>query len=90
MEAIGDQSLWIWHTFFGLLCENHDINVLNQSPMVASMLYEVSSDMRYEVNNNVYPWYCYILANGIYIPLCKPYMNFKKNYKFFFLRIWQW
>jgi hypothetical protein len=55
MEAIGDQSLWIWHTFFGLLCENHVMNALNQSPMVASMLYEVSSDMRYEINNNVYP-----------------------------------
>lgn len=55
MEAIVDQSLWIWHTFFGLLCENHDINALNQSPMVASMLYGVSSDTRFEVNDNVYP-----------------------------------
>lgn len=85
MEAIVDQSLWIWHTFFGLLCENRDINALNQWPMVTSMLYGVSSDMRFEVNNNVYPWYYYILANGIYTPLCKPYMNFKKKkMKFFF------
>jgi hypothetical protein len=50
-----DQSLWIWHTFFGLLCANHDINVLNQSPRVASMLYGVSNDTRFEVNDNVYP-----------------------------------
>lgn len=88
MEAIVDQSLWIWHTFFGLLCENHDINALNQSPMVASMLYGVSSDTRFEVNDNVYPWYYYILANGIYTPFCKPYMNFKKVYKDFFLGIY--
>ncbi len=43
LEAIADQSLWIWHTFFGLLSEKHDINALNQSPMVASMLYGVSN-----------------------------------------------
>jgi hypothetical protein len=29
LEAIADQSLWIWHAFFGLPGGNNDINVLN-------------------------------------------------------------
>jgi hypothetical protein len=29
LEDIVDQSLWIWHAFFGLLGGDNDINVLN-------------------------------------------------------------
>jgi hypothetical protein len=32
LEAIADQSLWIWHAFFGVLEGNNDINVLDRSP----------------------------------------------------------
>ena len=38
LEAISDQSTWIWHAFFGLPGGNNDINVLDKSPLVANML----------------------------------------------------
>jgi hypothetical protein len=38
LEAIVDQSLWIWHAFFGLPRGNNDINVLNRSLLVMDML----------------------------------------------------
>jgi hypothetical protein len=30
LEAIADQSLWIWHAFFGTVGSNNDINVLQK------------------------------------------------------------
>jgi hypothetical protein len=30
LDIIVDQSLWIWHTFFGLSKENNDVNVLDR------------------------------------------------------------
>ena len=38
LEAIVDQSTWIWHAFFGLSGGNNDINVLDRSPLVVNML----------------------------------------------------
>ena len=33
LEATASYDLWIWHSFFGPLVSNNDINVLNQSPL---------------------------------------------------------
>jgi hypothetical protein len=30
LEAIADQSLWIWHAYFGMLGANNNINVLDR------------------------------------------------------------
>ncbi len=38
LEDIVDQSLGIWHTFFGLSGVDNDINVLNWSPIIANLL----------------------------------------------------
>jgi hypothetical protein len=38
LEAIADQSLWIWHAFFGLPSGNNDINVLDRSSMLSDLL----------------------------------------------------
>ena len=38
LEAIADQSLWLWHIFFGLLGGNNDISVLDRSPLIANLL----------------------------------------------------
>jgi hypothetical protein len=65
LEAIADQSLWIWHAFFGLPGGNNDINVLDRSPLVANLLGGEGSDMSFEVNGHVYSRY-YLLADGIY------------------------
>lgn len=34
LEAVADQSLWIWHVFFGVLGSNNDLTVLDRSPLV--------------------------------------------------------
>lgn len=52
LEAIEDQSLWIWPTFFGLPGGNNDINVLNDSPLVANLLGREGNDMSFKVNGH--------------------------------------
>jgi hypothetical protein len=54
-KAITNQFLWIWHAFFGLLGGNNDINVVDQSPMVANMINGINNDLKFKVNGNVYP-----------------------------------
>jgi hypothetical protein len=65
LEAIADQSLWIWHVFFGLPGGKNDINVLDRSPLVANLLGGDGSGMTFEVNGHVYNRY-YLLTDGIY------------------------
>jgi hypothetical protein len=65
LEAIADQSLWIWHAFFGLPRGNNDINVLDRSPLIANMLRGDGKDLNFTVNGYVYPRF-YLLTNGIY------------------------
>ena len=57
-----DQSLWIWHAFFGLHEGNNDINVLDRSLLVANSWKGDGQDMSFEVNNNRY----HMLGDGIY------------------------
>jgi hypothetical protein len=65
LEAIADQSLHIWHIFFGLPGSNNDLNVLDRSPLVHNMLTGAACDMTFEVNGQEYDRY-YLLADGIY------------------------
>jgi hypothetical protein len=65
LEAIADQSLWIWHAFFGLPGGNNDINVLDQSPLISNMLRGDGKDLNFIVNGHVYPRF-YLLTDGIY------------------------
>jgi hypothetical protein len=65
LEAVADQSLWIWHAFFGMPGGNNDINVLDRSPLISNFLRGEGSDMQFIVNGNVYNRY-YLLADGIY------------------------
>ena len=67
LEAIADQSLHIWHMFFGIPGSNNDVNVLDQSPLIHNMLTSETSDMTFEVNGQEYKRY-YLLADGIYPP----------------------
>ena len=55
LEAIADQSLWIWHAFFGLPGGNNDINVLDRSPLVSNMLRGEGRDLSFQVNGHIYP-----------------------------------
>lgn len=60
-----DQSLWIWHAFFGLSRGNNDINVVNRSPLITDMLRCESMGLNFSMNGFLYPRY-YLFANGIY------------------------
>ncbi len=46
-------------------CSSENINVQDLSPMVANMLNGVASDLRFEMNGNIYLSY-YLLVDGIY------------------------
>jgi hypothetical protein len=66
LEAIINQSLWIWHAFFGLSGCNNDINVLNRSPLITNMLSCEFMGLNFSMNGFLYLRY-YLLANGIYL-----------------------
>jgi hypothetical protein len=38
LDIIVDQSLWIWHTFFGLSMGNNGVNVVDRFFFVAKLL----------------------------------------------------
>jgi hypothetical protein len=67
LEAITDQSLWIWHAFFGTAGSNNDINVLQRSPFVKKIqkIYGEYDDISFDVNSRRYSKY-YLLADDIY------------------------
>ncbi len=64
-KVIANQSLCMWQASFGLPSGNNDINVLDQSPMVANMLNGACSVLRFEMSDNVYFQY-YLLVDVIY------------------------
>lgn len=65
LEAVADQSLHIWHAFFGLPGANNDVNVLDRSPLIHRMLEGGGRDLEFTVNGKLYNRY-YLLADGIY------------------------
>lgn len=66
LEAIVDQSLWIWHAFIGLPRDKHDVNLLDRSPIVSEMLKgEADEELGFVVNGTRYVRY-YLLADEIY------------------------
>jgi hypothetical protein len=60
------QSLWIWHVYFGLFKCNNDLNVLDQSPLVANFLQDPRIDITFIVNGTIHQCF-YLLINGIYL-----------------------
>jgi hypothetical protein len=65
LEDIADQSLWIWHAFFGWPGGNNDINVLDRSRMLSDLLQVLDNGMTFKVNGHKYSRY-YLLADGNY------------------------
>jgi hypothetical protein len=75
LDIIVDQSLWTWHTFFGLSKGNNDVIVLDSLFLVAKLLR--GEEVNFMVNGTFYPCY-YLLVYGFYplgVVLCKPYLN---------------
>ena len=50
LEAMADQSLYIWYIYFGLPGSNNDLNVLDQSPLIHDLLSGTACDMTFELN----------------------------------------
>ena len=47
LEAICDQSLWIWHAIFGMSGTNNDITVLDNSPLLHNYLENQVHDLQF-------------------------------------------
>jgi hypothetical protein len=65
LEAIVDQSLWIWHVFLRQFGGNNDINVLNISLFIKSMVIGKRHGLNFKVNGLNYPMYS-LLVDNIY------------------------
>lgn len=69
LEAIADPDLYIWYSFFGEPGSLNDINILNKSSIVASIL-NGSFNLQttpYTINGITRDW-LYFLVDGIYPP----------------------
>jgi hypothetical protein len=65
LEAICNQSLRIWHAFFGLPGSHNDLNVLDRSPLVKHYMENGGTVVIFRVNETTYKGY-YLLADSIY------------------------
>jgi hypothetical protein len=67
LEAIADADLYIWYHFFGEAGSLNDINILNKSSILGSIL-DGSFDLKtnpYTINGTTHDW-LYFLVDGIY------------------------
>lgn len=50
LEAICDQSLWVWQALFGLMGGNNDLNVLDCSPLIPKLVEVNANNIDFSVN----------------------------------------
>jgi hypothetical protein len=77
LEATASNDLWIWHSFFGPLGSNNDINVLNQSPLYVSERNGTAPNISFILGGRLYKR-GYYLTDGIY----PRYLTFVKAYPY--------
>jgi len=65
LEAVASQDLSIWHAFFGMPGSLNDINVLDWSPIFATLAEGRSAPVNYTINGHEYTM-GYYLAYEIY------------------------
>ena len=65
LEAVATHDLWIWHSYFGVVGANNDINVLNHSPLSIQALKGEAPQVHFAVNGKQYN-NSYYLTDGIY------------------------
>jgi hypothetical protein len=65
LEAVATHDLWIWHSFFGMLGSNNDINVLQCSPIFSKLVEGHAPPIDFVINGRHYNKR-YYLAYGIY------------------------
>ena len=65
LEAIADQSLWIWRTFFDITVSNNHTNILQRSSLVRNFFSGEYDDISSDVNTRRYSK-CYLVEDSIY------------------------
>ena len=72
LEALSDFNLWFWHASFGYAGSLNDLNILNLSPFLESLVDGTFSELEkncgkapYEINGNVFHRF-FVLVDGIY------------------------
>jgi hypothetical protein len=73
LEAVADYNLWVWHAAFAYPGTQNDINVWNQSPLLASFIdgtYEQGIDIPFSINDKEFDK-VFVLVDGIYPPLSR-------------------
>ncbi|XP_021840654.2 uncharacterized protein [Spinacia oleracea] len=65
LEAVADQDLWIWHSFFGIPGSCNDLNVPHRSPVFDDVLQGKAPPINFLVNGHEYNM-GYYLTDGIY------------------------
>ena len=84
LEAFADYHLWFWYTSFGYAGSLNDLNILNLSPLLESLV--DGSFVELEKSANVVPFRVagdsfqrlFALVDGIF----PPYSRFVKGYNF--------
>jgi Plant transposon protein len=68
LEAFADYNTYIWHSAFGYPGSNNDINILEQSPLLAMWLdgsFHRDLDFEFTINGQQFKQ-LFLLADGIY------------------------
>ena len=65
LEAVADQSLWIWHVFFGTAGALNDINILERLPRFKPIISGTSWYVQFTIQGRNYD-HGYYLVDGIY------------------------
>jgi Plant transposon protein len=67
LEAFSDYNAYIWHSAFGYLGSNNDINILERSPLLAMWLdgsFHSDVDFEFTINGQTFKQ-LFVLADGI-------------------------
>ena len=52
LEAVASYDTWIWHSFFGMIGSNNDINVLQGSNVFAKLVEGNASPVNFQINGH--------------------------------------
>ena len=81
LEAISDYQLWFWHAAFGFAGALNDLNILNLSPFLTSLIDGTFAELEkevtpYEISDELFDQ-MFVLVDGIY----PQYSRFIRGYK---------
>jgi len=72
LEAVADYNMWFWHASFGYAGSLNDLNILNLSPFLESLvdgtLHDLETQSRrvpYAINGEIFR-FLYVMVDGIY------------------------